>query len=190
MANDPERQKRLNEFYKQNFGYDFAALPPERVQAAAALIKKLRMAQVPFYTQKDGTIGNPERAALEQAGGIDPKEAEAMSIFAAWQRGAMPDELDRERLKREGMPEPEIDRAIGERSERWKQDIRREFDVFARREEQPEQKAAKGTESGAEGEKPAEQAQPEQAQPQEQTAERDRRARGVREGNRIRVVRS
>lgn len=184
----PEQRAKLNEFYKANFGYDFGALPPERVAAAAAVIEKMRRAQVPFYTQKDGKIGNPERDAINAVGGIDPKEAEAMSVFANWHAGLMPEELDRDRLKKGGVPDSELERIQGERTERWKQDARREFDIFARPPDpQPEQSPAAGT-AAAKGEEGA--AQPQQQPTPDEEQQKEHRARGIREGNKIRVVRS
>jgi hypothetical protein len=185
MASDREQ---LNRYYKENFGYDFGALPPERVDAALKVIKKLRTAQLPFYTQKDGTIGNPERAAIESVGGIDPKEAEAMSIFANWHAGRMPEPLDRDRLVKEGVPANEVDRMMGERSERWKQDARRDFEIFTRKEEKPVTEV-KATKEGAEGEAKA---APETKAPAPAEDEgKERRAKGVydKQNRRVTVVR-
>ena len=122
-------QEEIDAYYKKRYGIPFDAMTPEQRASADKLLESF---SAPPVVAVNGKLEiNPIRAKILGGGGVSPSQARLVALYGAYKSGSLPEQLDRERLKKGGVSDEHIDRVSKEREDEWSKGIETRFDQYA-----------------------------------------------------------
>lgn len=192
MADD-DRQKQIDDFYRQRYGFDPSKLTPEmRAQADQALVEANNAIGHRVFWTPNGWVENPAYKKIREQGGIDADLARKLSIYQAYKNGEMPDQArplsDDERRQHgvtdEMMKSYEADRA--RRDNEWAERTASRFSTLVT--EQPKQEQDTKAVNRAKEDEGAAASQP-ASQPSSAPAKEEKPLKWVRDSKGVRVQR-